>query len=168
MKTQKLVLSFCFILFCSDWAFAQKATPVTADKKETIKVWGNCGMCRKTIETAAKNAGASSASWDSDTKLLDVSFNPKKSNNLKIQQAVAASGYDTKDLAASDEAYYKLHSCCQYDRKTTDTTITTGASCCDTDKCGKDASCCKDVKCCTGKESCKDSAVCKEKGCCKS
>ena len=32
-----------------------------AQKKEEIKVWGNCGMCKKVIETAATNAGAAAA-----------------------------------------------------------------------------------------------------------
>jgi periplasmic mercuric ion binding protein len=169
MKTQKFILSFCCILFCSAWTFAQESNPANADKKETIKVWGNCGMCKKTIETAAKKAGATTADWSTETRMLAVAYNPAKSSNQKIQKAVAAAGYDTKDFTASDETYNKLHFCCQYDRKSSDTsTAAVNAACCDTEKCGKDSSCCKDAKCCEGKDVCKDTAACKEKGCCKS
>jgi len=40
----------------------------TAQKKEEIKVWGNCGMCKKVIETAAVGAGATKATWSEETK----------------------------------------------------------------------------------------------------
>ena len=67
----------------------------TAQKKEEIKVWGNCGMCKKVIETAATGAGASKASWSEETKMLSVAYNTKKTDADKIQQAIAAAGYDT-------------------------------------------------------------------------
>ncbi|MBC7850141.1 MAG: copper chaperone, partial [Chitinophagaceae bacterium] len=111
MKTQSILLTIAFVCTLGNLSIAQTA------KKDTIKVWGNCGMCKKTIETAATKAGASTADWNTDTKILSVSYNAKKSNAQKIQQAIAAAGYDTKDLTAPEEAYNNLHACCQYDRK---------------------------------------------------
>jgi hypothetical protein len=162
MKTHIALITIISILFCSQSAIAQKAEL----KKESIKVWGNCDMCRKNIETAAKNAGATSANWNTETKMLALNFNSAKSSSQKIQKAIAAAGYDTKDFTASDEAYYKLHSCCQYDRKSSDSTIV-NTNCCDLQKCEKGAFCCKDADCCENKEACKDASQCKEKGCCK-
>ncbi len=145
-------------------------TSVSAQKKETVKVWGNCGMCQKTIETAAKSAGASSAEWNTETKVLTVAYKEKKTDLTKIEQAVAASGYDTKNFTASDDAYNKLHSCCQYDRKAGATASSEKADCCKDGKCDKDhnecancekckdgkcADCCKDGVCSTGKDCCK-------------
>ena len=164
MKTQNVILSFCIVLFSSITVFGQKAGARSNDKKESIKVWGNCGMCKKTIESAAMKAGATAADWNTETKILAVSYRSNKTTNDKIQQAVAAAGYDTKDFTAPDEAYQKLHSCCQYDRKAAATTST--QNCCAGDKCGKDTACCKDAKCCDGKEACADVAACKDKGCC--
>ena len=86
-------------------------------KEETIKVSGNCGTCKKKIEKAATAAGASFASWDKSTKILDVKYDATKTNEKKIQESIAAVGYDTQDVKASDEAYKKLDECCQYDRK---------------------------------------------------
>lgn len=112
MKTIKLfsVLLFSIISLNS---FSQ-ANTVT---KETIKVWGNCGMCKKKIEKAAKAAGATTASWDEDTQELKVAYNSSKSSSQKIQQSIANAGYDTQDVTADAKAYKKLDACCKYDRK---------------------------------------------------
>lgn len=116
MKTQHIVLSFALVIFSAFTASAQtKADPNS--KKETFKVWGECGMCKKTIEKAAKDSGALAASWDTDSKLLTVTYNSTKTSNQKIQQGIAAAGYDTRDLTADNTAYDKLHECCKYDRK---------------------------------------------------
>lgn len=115
MKTQQFILSFAFILFSALTVSAQKKDPT--QKKETLKVWGECGMCKKTIEKAAKDSGAATANWDTGSKLLTITYNTNKTSNQKIQQAIATAGYDTRDLTADNAAYDKLHDCCKYDRK---------------------------------------------------
>ncbi len=137
MKTQLLLASF---LFFSIFSFAQTT-------KQNIKVSGSCGMCKKHIETAAKEAGATAASWNKDTKILTVSFDTKKTSNKKIQEKVAAAGYDTPDFSATEEAYKKLDECCQYDRTETKKAATkksTSMNCCDPKKdcCKQGSSCC--------------------------
>ena len=115
MKTNKIFFSllfFCFSLFAS----AQQPTV----KKEVIQVSGNCEMCKSTIEKAAKSAGASFASWNTETKKLSVRYVAGKTDGKKIQQAVAKSGYDTELFTATNEAYDKLHGCCKYDRTKSD------------------------------------------------
>lgn len=152
MKTlQLLMISFLFI---SSSAFAQTKT-------EKIKVSGECGMCKKKIETAAKSAGASYAVWNVESKELTVKYSSKSSNSAKIQKAIAETGYDTQDVKATQEAYDKLHGCCKYER--TDAANATG--CCDhekctAEKCSKEGKCAKDMSCC--KE-----AGCDQKDCCK-
>lgn len=112
MKTLNMYAVLLFSIFAVNFSFAQ-----TAVKKETIKVWGNCGMCKKVIEKAARSAGATTASWNEDSKELKVAYAVNKTSGTKIQQAVAKSGYDTQDFTANDPAYYKLPGCCHYDRK---------------------------------------------------
>ena len=85
-------------------------------KSETLKVSGECGSCKKKIESAAKKAGASYAVWDVDSKELSIKYNSTSTNSAKIQKAIADVGYDTPDYKATDEAYNKLDGCCQYDR----------------------------------------------------
>ena len=154
MKTLKIFLLTFSLLCASTLAFTQK-------KAESFQVAGECGMCKKTIEKAAKNAGASYALWNVRSKELTVKYETSASNSAKIQKAVADAGYDTPDYKASDEAYNKLHACCQYER----TSNASSSSCCDDQKCGT-AACKKDGKCASDSSCCKESG-CAEKDCCK-
>ena len=87
------------------------------EKTETVKVWGNCGMCKARIEKALKIDGVNTADWNVETKILTVSYDSKTINPDQIQQAVAAVGHDTEKFRATDLAYAKLHGCCSYDRE---------------------------------------------------
>ncbi len=89
----------------------------TDQRTDTIKVYGNCGMCQKRIEGALKNAeGIESASWDVDTKMLTVSFVESKVSLDQIHQKVADVGHDTDKVKAKDSVYNGLMGCCQYER----------------------------------------------------
>ncbi len=84
------------------------------DLDTSMIVNGVCGMCERVIEKAAKIEGVSKAEWDSETKILLLSYDSTKVSLMKINKSVAASGYDTEYVTASDEAYNKLHGCCHY------------------------------------------------------
>jgi periplasmic mercuric ion binding protein len=157
MKTLKNY--FLSIIFIAIATFASAQT-----KTETIKVSGECGMCKTTIEKAAKAAGAAFAEWDVDSKVLTVKYKNASSNTAKIEKAVAGAGYDTQSIKATDEAYSKLHTCCKYDRAGS-TASTTVQSCCDDAKCTT-AGCMKDGKCEKDMSCCKQ-AECATKDCCK-
>jgi len=86
-------------------------------KTETFKVWGNCGMCKETIETSLKTEGVIKANWDKDSKMIAVTFDTLKTTLNEIHKKIAASGYDTEQLKGDDEAYTNLHECCRYKRK---------------------------------------------------
>lgn len=87
-------------------------------KTESFQVWGNCGMCKKTIESAAEDAkGVELAKWDIEKKTMTVTYDSLKTTSLNIQRAIAATGYDTRLVKGDDQAYANLHECCQYDRK---------------------------------------------------
>jgi hypothetical protein len=116
MKTFSSILALLVTLFFSSVSAQTKA----GLQKETVKVYGNCEMCQSKIEKAAKSAGAATASWDVDSKVLAVSYNASKSSVAKIEKAVAAAGYDTEHEATTENAYDKLPGCCKYDRKSTD------------------------------------------------
>lgn len=145
MKTLKLFLFASLFIF-----FAQLANAQT--QSSTFKVAGECGMCKKKIETAAKNAGATYAAWDVSSKALTVKYNSKKANEAKIQEGIAAVGYDTPKYKATEESYNNLHECCKYER------ISEKVNCCDSASCSKEEckKCCADGKCTTGMDCCKD------------
>lgn len=102
-------LSVVVMTFLGSAVFAQTKT-------EKINVLGNCGMCKKKIETSLKVPGVNSADWNVKSKVLTVSYDSSKITNDQIQQNIAAVGYDTEKVKAKDEVYQKLHSCCRYDR----------------------------------------------------
>jgi len=84
----------------------------------TFGVRGNCGMCKKNIETAAMSVeGVSRAEWDIDRKKVTVAFNEDMITEKEIHIAIAASGYDTEGVTGSQDAYDDLPKCCQYDRE---------------------------------------------------
>jgi periplasmic mercuric ion binding protein len=118
MKPIKTLLT----IFFAGAAFTVSAQ-TSAVKKDTLKVSGNCGMCKSTIEKAAKSAGSSFALWNDETKELVVKYAVGKTDSKKIQQAVSKSGYDTELFTATDEAYNKLHGCCKYERTKSDSTL---------------------------------------------
>lgn len=89
---------------------------IAGAKTSTVKVYGNCGMCEKTIEKAAWEKGVSQADWDKDTKMAVLTFDPAKTSEEALLKKIAAVGYDSDNYRASDEVYNNLHSCCHYDR----------------------------------------------------
>lgn len=137
------------------------AVAVAQTKTETFKVSGNCGMCKSKIEKAAKDAGAKEADWNVDSKMLTVTYKSSTTNTGKIQEKIAAAGYDNEGFKTTEETYKKLHGCCQYDREA----ATTKTSCC-TEKCEMKDGKCADMAACKEKGCCKDEETCKANGCC--
>ena len=192
MKSINIIAVFIF-LFAAISSTAQSKTSgkQTAVKTSVFKVWGNCGMCKETIEGAAKSSGASFAQWNKDSKMLTVKYAAAKTSDDKIQQSIADAGYDNEKYTAPAEAYNGLHECCKYDRKTATTTAakeagaccmkdgkctgtmdcckkTAGKSdCCANGNCAKEGGCCADMKCEKGADCCKKEGATAKADCCK-
>lgn len=112
MKTF-LFTAIALLAFIGLSANAQtQAAPPT--KTETVKVLGNCDMCKARIEKAAKTDGVSQAQWDAKTKLLTLVYDPSKTSPDGISKKVAAAGHDTPKYKADDKVYNQLPGCCKY------------------------------------------------------
>ena len=109
MKTFKYITTFALVLFFATFAFAETTT-----KTESVKVSGNCGMCKERIETAAKIPGVTKADWDKSTKMLTLVYNPATVKVEDVQKKVAASGHDTGKFKAETKTYDGLPGCCKY------------------------------------------------------
>lgn len=83
---------------------------------DTVKISGNCGMCKKTIETAGNVRKISQVVWDKDSKTATLTYNIEKTNVSEILKRIAHAGYDNDSFLAPNEAYNALHGCCQYER----------------------------------------------------
>lgn len=83
----------------------------------SFSVNGNCDMCKKKIETAAKSIkGVVIASWSATKKELLIALNDESIDLKTVHQIVANAGYDTGLIKADDAVYEKLHTCCKYER----------------------------------------------------
>lgn len=120
MKTFKFLLIALFAVVLSAAASVQangqKSVTQQATKTETFKVWGACGMCKTRIEDAVKTEGATAANWDLKTKMLTVTFDPKKTSMDAFGKKLASVGHDTEKFKAPDDVYAKLPGCCHYER----------------------------------------------------
>lgn len=96
-------------------------------KTTTAKVYGNCEMCKETIETAANKKGIAKAEWNKDTKLLSLTFDSSKTNVDEVLKLVAYAGYDNEIYLAPDETYAQLPECCQYERTKKEAVSTSAA-----------------------------------------
>jgi mercuric ion binding protein len=107
MKTKSFYILLTF-LFLSASVFAQKTV------KTTLKVYGNCFMCKQRIETALDHNGIKLAQWDPKTKNLELVYNSSKISEAQIHELIAAAGHDTDKVKAKDDDYAKLPFCCLY------------------------------------------------------
>jgi periplasmic mercuric ion binding protein len=155
MKTIKILLvtAVCFAVVTT--SYAQKT------RTESFNVSGECGTCKKKIESSARAAGATYAFWDQHTKILKVSYNAGTDVSA-IQKSIADAGYDTPKFRAPDEAYNSLDKCCQYERQD----VKKVADCCANPDCKMKDGKCADMAVCKDNSCCKNNEDCVKKSCC--
>ena len=110
MKILSLIAIAIFCIFTN--ANAQINNAVT----DTVKIYGNCGMCKSKIEKAANQKNISSAEWNEETGIAVIKYDGAKTNQAEILKKIAAVGYDSDTYKAPDGIYNKLPGCCKYDR----------------------------------------------------
>lgn len=84
---------------------------------ETVKIYGNCGMCKTTIETAGNLKKVAKVEWNKDTKMATLTYDSTKTSQDTILKRIALAGYDSDKFLAPDAVYNQLHGCCQYERE---------------------------------------------------
>jgi periplasmic mercuric ion binding protein len=121
MKTINILFAIiiAFIAIPSARAQSGKETINVHTKSQTVKVYGECGMCKKRIEKAASAiSGVESATWDVVSKMLTVKYDLLKPEAVdSAQRNIASVGHDTEKFRAEDAAYESLPECCHYQRK---------------------------------------------------
>nr|WP_314897637.1 DUF3347 domain-containing protein [uncultured Flavobacterium sp.] len=86
-------------------------------KTETVKIYGNCGMCKTTIEKAGNLKKVAQVDWNEDTQMATLTYDSQKTNQEEILKRIALAGYDSNSFLAPDAAYDNLPGCCQYERE---------------------------------------------------
>jgi copper chaperone CopZ len=108
----KSALVIYIALFTTHLSTAQSKNLKIVD----VKVYGNCGMCKKTIEKAGNVKGISKTEWNTETTMAKITIDSTKTTIDAVLQRIAAVGYDSDNFRAPDAVYDNLHGCCQYDR----------------------------------------------------
>lgn len=112
IKRQEIFILFIGLLLIS---FSSQSQILNKNKKTDIEVKGNCGMCKKRIETAvSKIKGIKYAQWDIPSKKLTVVMDENKCTIDDIQKVIAQAGHDTETYTAPDSIYNKLPPCCKF------------------------------------------------------
>lgn len=86
-------------------------------KTNSVKIYGNCGMCETKIEKAGNIKNVASVDWNKDTKMATLTYDSSKTSEDEILKRIALAGYDSEKFLAPDSVYDELHGCCQYDRE---------------------------------------------------
>lgn len=104
------MVAICVLLSTSIQAQIKSA------KNETVKIYGNCGMCKTKIEKAGNIKRIAKVDWNHETQMATMTYDATKTNQDEILKRIALVGYDSDKFLAPDDAYNNLHGCCQYDR----------------------------------------------------
>ncbi|MBG6060442.1 copper chaperone CopZ [Flavobacterium sp. CG_9.1] len=113
MNSIKKILMAITLLLSVTVASAQ----IKNSKTETVKIYGNCDMCKSTIETAGTLKKVAKVAWNKDTKMATLTYDSTKTSQDEILKRVALAGYDSDKFLAPDDVYDALHGCCQYERQ---------------------------------------------------
>lgn len=113
MKTlvHLLLLSGCVLASTSSFAQLRHV------KTQTVKIYGNCGSCEKTIEKAGNSKKAASVDWNEQSKTATITYDSTQTTIDEVLQRIAVAGYDNERFLAPDAVYAGLPACCQYKRE---------------------------------------------------
>jgi copper chaperone CopZ len=109
---QKTVMTIVLLL-----SLAISNAQIKNAKTETAKIFGNCGICKTTIEKAGNLQKVAKVDWNKDTKIATLTYDSLKTNPDEILKRIALVGYDSEKFLAPDDVYSKLQDFCQYDRE---------------------------------------------------
>jgi copper chaperone CopZ len=111
MKSMSILMAMLLLLF----SVACNAQIKNA-KTESVKIFGNCGMCESAIEKAGSVKKVAQVDWNKDTKMATLTYDATQTNQGEILKRIALAGYDSDSFLAPDNVYAKLPECCQYNR----------------------------------------------------
>lgn len=113
MKSLSQLMVAVTVLLSFTACNAQNKNKIT----ETIHIYGNCGMCKSTIEKAGNQKKIAKVDWNASTKMATITYDAKKTSQDEILKRIALAGYDSDKYLAPNDVYAKLPGCCQYERK---------------------------------------------------
>ena len=71
------------------FSFSSCNAQIKNTKTESVKIYGNCEMCEKTIETAGSVKKIANVDWNKDTKMATITYDSTKTNQDEILKRIA-------------------------------------------------------------------------------
>ena len=109
-------IKFFIFLLTAFVTFTNSSAQSKNLKTTEVKVYGNCGMCKKTIEKAGNIKGTAKTVWNPETAMATITIDSAKTSVDAVLKKIASVGYDSDAFRAPDDVYNNLHGCCQYER----------------------------------------------------
>ena len=107
MKTIKMIL---ILMLTGIGAYAQNLSDTVRIQTSAI-----CDQCKDRIENDLSfEKGVKTVKLDLESKIVTVTYNPKKTDVQKIREAITKIGYDADTLKADSKSYNKLPQCCKH------------------------------------------------------
>ncbi|MFV0472529.1 MAG: heavy-metal-associated domain-containing protein [Paludibacteraceae bacterium] len=110
-----MTLKYIVVLFLGVTSITCMAQ-VKNKKTENVKVYGNCEMCKSTIEKAGNQKKEAKVKWNKEAKMATISYDSLKTSKEDVLKRIALAGYDSYLFSAPDDIYSKLPACCKYKR----------------------------------------------------
>src|SRR5690349_4933070 len=107
------------------FSLASLAAAAQTDTTVSFTVQGVCVQCKQRIQKALKIKGVNSANWNTETKIVTVTYQPSVVGLNDLHHTIAAVGHDTEKEKAPDAVYKALPECCHYREMMTDHSMMT-------------------------------------------
>jgi hypothetical protein len=78
MKSIKILMAISVLL-----SFTACNAQIKNAKTESVKIYGNCGMCETTIEKAGNLKKTAEVDWNKDTKMATITYDAKKDQSRR-------------------------------------------------------------------------------------
>jgi copper chaperone CopZ len=117
MKQKTLMTLAAMMIFIGSIANTTNLTREPKPLKKTtvsFAVEANCGQCKDRIESSLDKKGVYKAIFNLDSKILTVTYDPRKLEEIQLHNMVAMVGHDTEKVKASNVVYESLPDCCKY------------------------------------------------------
>lgn len=111
MKSKSKILMVTILVLSFTLSNAQFKSLIT----ETVKIYGNRGMCKSKIDNAGNIKNESSVGWNKESKMPIISYDSLKTSKEEILKRIALAGYDSAIFLAPGDTFSSLPNCCQYE-----------------------------------------------------
>ena len=105
---------FCAVILIAAMSVGLSAAERQKSEVVTIQTSAICGSCKARLEKVLKATdGVEEAILNLNNKKMKIKYDPTKTDADKLREVISNTGYDADNVKKKEDAYAKLHMCCQ-------------------------------------------------------